>query len=431
MALRCQTTVAIATDGSTPRRTTRPSSRRSNPRSVALRVSSRSALRWGVGRSASATRRSASSAGGAAIATALPSTSTVSGAHVVLVVRGDGAVKAHSAAAPTKATTHGHQRHAGARGQGAGREAQRHEPRLGRGAGERGPLAGPTPVDELVVDVAPVALEERPAGSAAPHDRDGGVGDGHGHEQQRPGRRRHAVVGRRGEREQQGQPRAHEVAAGVAEVDAGRRAVPHQEAQQCAGQPERGDPGVAVEHDREPERAQAPPPTWRGRRGRRAGSPRSAGPRPPARSPPPPPARGCRAGRRPPCRRWRPHRPAGAAVTRRPRRRPARAAGPARAGRAGRAVPRPPARPARRTRRPRRGRGPAAAAPSAAPDGRPRRRVAPAAPRPASTRSVTAAATIRATRAPPAAPRRGPRCGSGAGSRPARTSPAPRRCPRR
>ncbi len=151
---------------------------------------------------------------------------------------------------------------------------------------------------------------------------------------------------------------------------------------------ERGDPGVAVEHDGEPERAQAPPPTWRGRRGHRAGSPRSAAPRPPARLPPPPPARGCRAGRWPRRRRWRPHQPAGAAVTRRPRRPPARAAGPARAERAGRAVPRPPARPGRRTRRRPRGRGRAVAAPSAAPAGRPRRRVAPAAPRPASTRIV-------------------------------------------
>ncbi len=113
--------------------------------------------------------------------------------------------------------------------------------------------SGRAAVDELVVHVAAVAREQGQTGSAAPQDRDRGVGDRDGHEEGQCRPRGDAAVGVECARARERECGADQVRARVAEVDAGGRAVEDEEPAERAGEPEGERPRPGAD-EREPER---------------------------------------------------------------------------------------------------------------------------------------------------------------------------------
>ncbi len=110
----------------------------------------------------------------------------------------------------------------------------------------------PPAIRELVVDVAAVAREQREPRTGPAQDRDRRVGERESDEQRERDPRGGALPVQRGRREQR-QHGADEVGAAVAEIDAGGRAVVHEEAEERTAKGERriaDDPSEHGERER-------------------------------------------------------------------------------------------------------------------------------------------------------------------------------------
>ncbi len=126
------------------------------------------------------------------------------------------------------------------------RDPRRREYALESDEREHGGRSGPPAVHELVVDVAPVASEERLSRAEPSGYGYGGV-DGGDRDDERRAEPRRCATALEGEDAAEGQGGAEEVGTTVAEVDARRRPVVHEEAGECAAERQRDHPRVGAE----------------------------------------------------------------------------------------------------------------------------------------------------------------------------------------